>query len=72
MWTLAFKLYADDPDKYSKTQDIQMYFEKIFEDLDNKPLQAPPSNYTALPSNMQPEVMPQKVNSQLTKKIDKL
>jgi len=38
MWTLAYKLYSDDPEKYSKTQEIQQYFEKIFADLDNKPL----------------------------------
>jgi hypothetical protein len=39
MWTIAYKLYSDDPDKYSKTQEIQQYFEKIFSDLDNKSLQ---------------------------------
>jgi hypothetical protein len=38
MWTNAFKLFSDDPAKYSKTQDIQQYFEKVFVELDNKPL----------------------------------
>jgi hypothetical protein len=38
MWTTAFKLFADDPDKYSQTQQIQQYFEQIFVDIDNKSL----------------------------------
>lgn len=38
MWATAYKLYIDDPEKYQKTQDINQYFEKIFADLDNKPL----------------------------------
>ena len=41
MWTNAFKLFSDDPAKYSKTQEIQQYFEKVFVELDNKPLVQP-------------------------------
>ena len=40
MWSNAFKLYVDDPEKYSQTLEIQQYFEKLFADLDNKPLVA--------------------------------
>lgn len=38
MFTFAFKLYARDQEKYSKTVDIQQYFEKIFSEFDNKSL----------------------------------
>lgn len=38
MWTFAFKLHSRDPEKYQKTIDIQQYFEKIFEEYDNKSL----------------------------------
>lgn len=36
---MAYKLFADDQEKIAKTHDIQQYFDKIFADLDNKPLQ---------------------------------
>ena len=50
MWSTAYKLYADDPEKYQKTQEIQQYFEKIFADLDNKPLiTAAPYTAAAVP-----------------------
>lgn len=39
MWTMAFKLFSDDPDKYSKTTELQQYFGKLFENLEDRPLQ---------------------------------
>lgn len=38
MWSIAFKLYESDPEKVQKTHEIQQYFDKLFSELDNKPL----------------------------------
>lgn len=38
MWVMAFKLFENEPEKVQKTHEIQQYFDKIFSDLDNKPL----------------------------------
>ena len=35
---MAYKLFADDPEKMQKTHEIQQYFDKIFADLENKAL----------------------------------
>lgn len=63
MWSLAYKLYSDDPEKYQKTQEIQQYFETVFADLDNKPLQGNgPLPIGAAPESAQ-QPQPPKVNA---------
>lgn len=36
MWSLGFKLYANEPDKYTQVLEIQQYFENIFPEFENK------------------------------------
>ena len=48
MWAQGFKLYERDPENYNKVQNIQKYFEDIFQEIENKPLNPVP--ITAGPS----------------------
>ena len=38
MFSIAFRLYQNEPDKYDETLNISDYFEKIFAQYDNKQL----------------------------------
>ena len=50
MWGLAYKLFTDDSDKYAKTNSIQTYFDQVFAELENKPLQSVGPSATATPA----------------------
>lgn len=48
MWKLGYKLFADDPEKIQKTQQIQQYFDQIFAEVDNKSLITPTAGYPTM------------------------
>jgi hypothetical protein len=36
MWNIGFKLYANEPEKYSQVIEIQQYFEQIFPEFESR------------------------------------
>ena len=76
MWSIFFKLYSEEPEKYGKIQEIRKYFEKVFVDLQNKPLtmsSAASSSFSMGSGQMQNlSNQEPKSNLQMSKKINTL
>lgn len=73
MWQVGFKLYADDSDKISKIQQIQVYFDQIFSDLENKPLPSQPApSYGGGMEQHAPAQHTNKSSQQVNKKLEKI
>lgn len=67
MFSNAFRNFGDDPEKYRKIKELEPFFEKVFQDLANKPLtETIPMQTYVNPSNQMVG------NSQINNKIRKI
>eukprot|EP00347_Sterkiella_histriomuscorum_P022025 403331949 len=73
MWQVGLKLYAEDPIKINKIHEIQIYFDQIFQELENKPLPTQPATqFQTIETHPPIQQAPKSNAQQMSKKIEKI